>query len=574
MLGVEAESWDGLRRWVVERWSEVIDAVKKRLEGVEVGSSFDLEKALKELEGLKSRLDDDKITREVVAPALLLIQAERLGVNEETLKYFAAVVSGAIGGDGYVSATRKEVGLTSGEREIALLWAAALAAYGIKTKVVKAGGAYKVVASGDDAVKLAGLYFLYGPPLLEGDEKVKSHKLVEAMKLGAEGLSVSWEGLRRTEGGRVAADLTISVGGVAVKYNVYLRRDEIVLQFQSSDRSRVEHAARLLRLAGVTAEVRKEGGRDVWYVRAYTDMLAAGREELRKALAEIVRGAIARDRVYAGRAEGWLEKLEGGVTLMVGWPKYYVGLSGGGALEVKYQSTSPNSIQREAQRFEKMGLKRGVHFTVKMPEGGEAGYVSILKEGLARAAWLSVYGKDEQQRSLAADFVKIILQRAEKAGDDVHEKAKKIVDEGKARGSLKLEDFVMEVEVNGRRYVVKVLGRSAKFGKGRGGKKLLRIKITVEVDGVRGEYTITYGRYGRNAVLGFAVARGDTPRDREADAERFAAVIEALTGVKPRIRRRSDGRIELVCGREHLDGFARFAELADDIEKWLEETRR
>jgi hypothetical protein len=26
------------------------------------------------------------------------------------------------------------------------------------------------------------------------------------------------------------------------------------------------------------------------------------------------------------------------------------------------------------------------------------------------------------------------------------------------------------------------------------------------------------------------------------------------------------------CGRKHLDGFARFAELADAIEKWLEET--
>jgi hypothetical protein len=48
-----------------------------------------------------------------------------------------------------------------------------------------------------------------------------------------------------------------------------------------------------------------------------------------------------------------------------------------------------------------MGLKRGVHFSVKMPEGGKAGYVSILKEGLAYAARLSVRGKDEQQRELA-----------------------------------------------------------------------------------------------------------------------------------------------------------------------------
>jgi DUF971 family protein len=60
--------------------------------------------------------------------------------------------------------------------------------------------------------------------------------------------------------------LTISVGGAAVKYNVYLRENAIELQFQSADRSRVELAARLLRLAGVSAEVKKVGDRDVWYV--------------------------------------------------------------------------------------------------------------------------------------------------------------------------------------------------------------------------------------------------------------------------------------------------------------------
>jgi hypothetical protein len=29
----------------------------------------------------------------------------------------------------------------------------------------------------------------------------------------------------------------------------------------------------------------------------------------------------------------------------------------------------------------------------------------------------------------------------------------------------------------------------------------------------------------------------------------------------------------IVCGREHLEGFKRYAELADAIDKWLEETR-
>jgi hypothetical protein len=102
------KSWDGLKRWVADHWGEVIGAVKRRLEGVEVGSGFDLTRALEELERLKSRLDDDKIAREVVAPALLLIQAEKLGVNEATLKYFGAVPWGVVGGDGYVSAAMKE----------------------------------------------------------------------------------------------------------------------------------------------------------------------------------------------------------------------------------------------------------------------------------------------------------------------------------------------------------------------------------------------------------------------------------------------------------------------------------
>jgi hypothetical protein len=93
-----------------------------QLAALKVGSGFDLTRALKELEALRYMLNDDKVAREVVAPALLLIQAERLGVNEATLRYFGAVASGAIDGDGYVSAAMGEVGLTSGERAIAQLW--------------------------------------------------------------------------------------------------------------------------------------------------------------------------------------------------------------------------------------------------------------------------------------------------------------------------------------------------------------------------------------------------------------------------------------------------------------------
>jgi hypothetical protein len=96
---------------------------------------------------------------------------------------------------------------------------------------------------------------------------------------------------------------------------------------------------------------------------------------------------------------------------------------------------------------------------------------------------------------------------------------------------------------------VKVIDGSAEFDEGRGGRKLLRIKITAEVGRVEGEHTIvdgvvrectiTFGRYRKlNAVVGFAMARADVPGGRETDAERLAAVVEALTGKKPSIRRK------------------------------------
>jgi hypothetical protein len=563
MLGIKAESWDGLKRWVVENWDVVVDAAVKRL-GEEVRG---------ELNALRDRLNDDKVAREVVAPALLLIQAERLGVGEATLRYFGAVISGAIGGDGYVSAAMRVVGLASGEREIALLWAATLAAYGIKSGVKRDWSALNVAASGGGAARLAGLYFLYGPPLLEGDDRLKNHKLVGAVELGAERLSVGWEGLRRTDKGRVAADLTISEGDITIKYNVYLRKSAIVLQFVSSDRGRVELAARLLKLAGISAEVKREGDRDVWRIEVTTDVLAAGRKELREAVRKVVEEALEKGWVDEKKARRWLEKLEGGLMLKVGWPKYYVGLNKG-ALDVRYRSTNPEGIEQEAQRLRNMGLEEGRHFTVKMPEGEGMGYVNILREGLERAAWLSKYGSG-RQRELVAEFVEYLLQRAREAGEDVYRKAEGIVKEGKAGGSLTLKGFEKRVEVDGKEYVVRVLGGGAEFDGGRSGKKLLRIRITAEVDGVKREYAITYGRRrADNVARGFAVARADAPGGREADAERFSAVVEALTGKRPKVYRMKNGKIIMECGKEHLEGFMRYTELAEAIKKWLEETSR
>jgi len=51
-------------------------------------------------------------------------------------------------------------------------------------------------------------------------------------------------------------------------------------------------------------------------------------------------------------------------------------------------------------------------------------------------------------------------------------------------------------------------------------------------------------------------------------------MIKALMGEEPWVYRISNGRVMIECGKSHLKGFMRFAELADAIARWLEETSR
>ena len=537
--------------------------------------------ALKDMRCLARDCAGDEVARKFVAPALELMMLDKAKGEhdkreafdrEEALLRFGEMYATAIAGDGYVGPRGAELAV-GGELGggAALLRLAALhllnellpdgLRFGVHTYVVGDRN-YDIAAYGGDAARLKRILAVSAPSAGGRYLSPKFEGFVERAQVE---VRLDEGSIRRTQSGHVAADLTISEGGVAVKYNVYLRRDDILLRFDSTDRGRAELAARLLKLAGVNAEVERVGGEDEWRVRATTNKLAAGRRELRDALAEIVREAVENGWVDAGRAERWLEKLERGRTVREGWPKYKVRLKEG-ALEVRYETTNPDNIEREAQRLSAMGLKEGKHFAVKKPEGGEAGYVSILKEGLERAAWLSIHGSEEQRR-LAARFVEYILQRAGEEGEDVRKKALEIVKRGKEVGSLRLADVKgAEVDVGGKRYVVTVLGGGARFEEGRGGRKLLRIQITAEVGGVRSEYTITFSRRGaRNEAVGYATAK--------ADAERFAALVEALTGKRPRVYR-VGGRIMIECGRGHLDGLARYAELAEAIGRWLEETGR
>ncbi len=539
---------------------------------------------------------DDRIVRKFVAPALELIMLDK-ALNKEfdrekALLIFGEMYATAVAGDGSVEPER--VKLTVGGElggGAALLRLATL--YLLNQLLsdelkfyariyVGEGRYYDIAAYGENAAWFMRLFAVSAPSA--GGEYL-SPKFKEFMEEAQ--VEVRVDNISETERG-AAADLIISAGGIAVKYNVYLS-DKIELHFSSTDRSRVELAALLLKLAGVDAEVKKVGGKkDVWRVVATTDMIAAGREELRKALAKVVETAC--KSVGEERAERWLKKLEEGRMLMEGWPKFLVRLSSSGALVVRFESTNPDSIQQVAQRLNEIGLVEDRHFAVKIPEGGETGYVSVLKDGLAYAAWLSVHSENKQQRELAARFVELILRRAEDACGDrkeecaVYKKVEEIVEKGKAWGSLTLRDFEEVVEVNGRRYVVKVRGGEA-VEEDRDGRKLLRIKITAEVGRVEGEhtivdrvvrdYTITYSRRGRtNAAVGHAYARVDAPGGKEADAERFSALIKALTGREPKVYHMKNGQIMIECYEGHLDGFKRYTELADTIERWLKETGR
>jgi hypothetical protein len=427
-----------------ERTRERIDKLAGGLAGVsreEIWGIVDF--VLSDMNCLVRDCARDEVVRKFVAPALELVMLDKALHNdfdrEEALRIFGEMYATAVAGDG--SVVPREIRLTVGGElggGAALLRLATLHLLNqllpkeLRFDVriyVKKDRYYDIATYGENAAGLMRLLAVSAPSAGGEYLSEKFDKFVEVARM-----EVRFGNIRLTKSG-VAADLTLSEAGIDVKYNVYLS-DKIELEFQSTDRSRVELAAHLLKLAGVGVVVRKVevGGRDVWYIKAATDMLAAGREELRNVLAKVVREAIARGWVDAGKAEGWLEKLEGGLTLKEGWPKYEMGLTHSGALVVRFGSTSRKNIEREAQRLRDMGLEEGKHFSVKMPEGDKRGYVYIRREGLAYAAWLSVYGSG-RQRELAAEFVEYILQRAEEAGKEVYEKASKIIEEGRARGS-------------------------------------------------------------------------------------------------------------------------------------------
>jgi len=496
----------------------------------------------------------DAVVRKFVEPALELIMLDKALRGEfdgERAKLiFGVMYATAVAGDGHVGPDI--VTLTVGGElggGAALLRLATLHLLNqLLPKEFKLNAGiyvekdryYRIDAYGENAARFKRFLAVTAPSAGGGYLSEKIDRFVKEAQVEVQ---LDKNSIRLTEGGNVAADLTISEGGVAVKYTVYLRK-YILLEFQSTDRGRVELAARLLRLAGVSAEVkRKEDGRGEWRVEATTDMLAAGREELRKALAEIVKTARGNGWVDEKKARRWLEKLEGGVAAWEG-KKFMVRLSGSGALEVRFNPTSRESVEKMAREFKAMGLKEGVHFTVKW--SGGRGRVSLLAEGVRRLAWVSVHG-EEGQRQRAAEFLKFLEAKARAKGGEVLRKLEALVEEGKSRGALRL----VGLERDG----VKVLDVNTEE---KGDK--LYVTIKAEVDGAVGEYRLTFTRERDGTRrLQFYVRGG---------AARAAKLIEVLTGEKPQVTEMPDGRTRIRGSERHIDALARYEELRETIERW------
>jgi hypothetical protein len=496
----------------------------------------------------------DAVVRKFVEPALELIMLDKALRGEfdgEKAKLnFGVMYATAVAGDGHVGPDI--VTLTAGGElggGAALLRLATLhllnqllpKEFKFNTGIyVEKDRYYRIAAYGENAARFKRFLAVTAPSAGGG---YLSEKFDEFVKEAQVEVQLDKNSIRLTDGVNVAVDLTISEASVAVKYTVYLRK-YILLEFQSTDLGRVELAARLLRLAGVSAEVkRKEDGRGEWRVEATTDMLAAGREELRKALAEIVKTARDNGWVDEKKARRWLEKLEKGVATWEG-KKFSIRLVEG-ALEVRFNPTSRESLEEVAREFKAMGLVEGVHFTVRW--GGERGHVYLLAEGVRHLAWVSIHGEGEQRR--AAGFLKFLEEKAKKRGDEVLRKLEALLEEGRDRGALRLAGL--------ERDGVKVLDVKAEE---KGDK--LYVTIKAEVDGAAGEYRLTFTREKDGTRRLQFYVRGE-----EAVA-RAIKLIEVLTGERPSVTEMPDGRTRIRGSDKHIDALARYEELRETIERW------
>jgi hypothetical protein len=209
----------------------------------------------------------DAVVRKFVEPALELVMLNKALRGEfdrkKALRIFGEMYATALAGDGTVE--RRSVMLAVGGElggGTALLRLAALHLLNqllpdelkFDVRIYVDEGVYNIAATGENAARFMRLLAVSAPSA--GGEYL-SDKFKKFVKETQVEVRLDKDSIRLTKR-NVAADLIISEVGTAVKYNVYLN-DKIELEFQSTDRSRVELAVFLLKLAGVGAEMKKVG---------------------------------------------------------------------------------------------------------------------------------------------------------------------------------------------------------------------------------------------------------------------------------------------------------------------------
>jgi hypothetical protein len=141
-------------------------------------------------------------------------------------------------------------------------------------------------------------------------------------------------------------------------------------------------------------------------------------------------------------------------------------------------------------------------------------------------------------------LIEHLRKRAKTKGDNVLQKLEELVREGESRGALSAEGLKAElaIEWEGDHIVVPVEVRKLETWED---EDKIRIKVKAVVDGVEGEWVMTFFRYGRtNAVIGCTNTRDDAPGGRTEDAKRIIALVKTLTGEEQNIKRDKYGKIK------------------------------
>jgi hypothetical protein len=290
--------------------------------------------------------------------------------------------------------------------------------------------------------------------------RIKYSKALEAV-----GVEARIEGFTLV-GNSPRAKLVVRLGGDTAEFAIRLDRDNTVrLEFTTTNREEAERRAALLRALGVDAETREKHeppNRVKWRIAVSTNALAADsvHSVVREAVAEFLKlcreANIITDKTY----EKLAPKFERGVPP---WReiKFSITLKKDGAVEVRYEPKNPQSFKIAVEYLQKLGLRDRcggewcfIHFTAREPRGGEKGYVYITADGLRYIGWLALHGEGDVKK-WAAELRDNLLKEAERRGEDVYRRLKKIFEEGERWGTVH-PPIEKEVEVEGRRLKIRV----------------------------------------------------------------------------------------------------------------------